>query len=216
MDAFIGVVAIVGIVAQAFAWRVVARGRDVWRVMPPLFAVLGLVSAALLPSIAARDPAAGHEVSVPTQIVVGLGTGLALYAGTLLFVWVARLARVFERQTRDAYQRADTVSLHAAIGLSVLVVAVGEELFWRGLVYGIGVQQGLPVGIAGVACWLLYIAANRSSRLLPILAAAIVGGALWTALAWWTGEVLAPIVSHMLWTGLMLGFPPSPSRAEVM
>jgi membrane protease YdiL (CAAX protease family) len=62
---------------------------------------------------------------------------------------------------------------------------------------------------------MLYVVANLPSRLLPIIAAAVVGGALWTALAWWTGGVLAPIASHMLWTGLMLGFPPGPPGAEV-
>jgi membrane protease YdiL (CAAX protease family) len=53
------------------------------------------------------------------------------------------------------------------------------------------------------------------SRSLPIVAGALVGGALWGALAWWSGGVLAPLASHILWTGLMLARPPRASEVEV-
>jgi membrane protease YdiL (CAAX protease family) len=211
-----GVVAIVGIVAQALAWRRVARGGDVWRTMPPLFLVLGTASLLLLPSIVGREPAASHAVSTPLQLWLGVLSGIGLFAGTRIFVvLVRRSSLLFARDTRDAYRRAEAISTALAVVLAAFVVAVGEELFWRGLVYGVGVQQGLTIAFAGFTSWLLYVAANRSSRLRPILAAAIVGGALWTGLAWWTGGILASIVSHMLWTGLMLGFPPGPARAEI-
>jgi membrane protease YdiL (CAAX protease family) len=211
-----GIVAIVGIVAQAVAWRHVARGGDVWRTMPALFVVLGASSLLLLPSIAEREPAAPSAVSTPAQLWLGVLSGVSLYVGTRIFVWLLqRSSMPFARDTRDAYRRAEAVSTALAVVLAVFVVAVGEELFWRGLVYGVGVQEGLTIAFAGVTSWLLYVAVNRASRLQPILAAAIVGGALWTGLAWWTGGILASIVSHMLWTGLMLGFPPGPSRAEI-
>ena len=44
------------------------------------------------------------------------------------------------------------------------------------------------------------------------MAGAIVGGALWGGLAWWSGGVLASLGSHILWTGLMLLLPPGAGR----
>jgi membrane protease YdiL (CAAX protease family) len=60
----------------------------------------------------------------------------------------------------------------------------------------------------------VYVVANVPSRSLPIVAGAIVGGALWGALAWWSGGVLAPLASHILWTGAMLALPPRVGRTE--
>ena len=48
-----------------------------------------------------------------------------------------------------------------------------------------------------------------------MLAGALVGGALWTGLAAWTGGVAAPIASHLVWTGLMIAWPPLAARAKV-
>jgi CAAX protease family protein len=204
-----------GIVAAAFAWHLVARGRDVWRTMPPLFALLGLAAVWLARSLPAPSAGADHAVSASAEVAIGLITGAALYVATRAFVAVARRAPTFARHVEAAYGRAETASLPAAIALSVFVTAIGEELFWRGLVYRLGAERTSSIGTAAVVCWLVYVGANLPSRLLPIIAAAIVGGALWAGLAWWSGGIAAPITSHMLWTGLMLGFPPGPPRAEV-
>jgi membrane protease YdiL (CAAX protease family) len=183
--------------------------------MPPLFALLGVVSALILPSIPQTSPGIGHDLAISTEAGLGLVTGLGLFVATRLFVGVAGRFPAFARHLHDAYGRAETVTLRVAIVLAVFVVALGEELFWRGLVYRVGVEQGLSVGAAALIGWILYVGANRPSRLLPIIAGAAVGGALWAGLAWWTGGIFAPVASHMLWTGLMLGFPPGPPRAEV-
>ncbi len=65
---------------------------------------------------------------------------------------------------------------------------------------------------AAMAAWVGYVVANMPSRSLPIVAGAVVGGALWTGLAWWSGGVLASLASHILWTGLMLACPPGAGR----
>ena len=70
----------------------------------------------------------------------------------------------------------------------------------------------MAAGAAAVAAWLGYVVANISSRCLPIVAGAVVGGALWAGLAWWSGGVLASLASHILWTGLMLALPPGAGR----
>jgi hypothetical protein len=63
--------------------------------------------------------------------------------------------------------------------------------------------------------WLGYVAVNAVSRNLAIVAAAAVGGAVWTILG--SGlDVAAPIASHLAWTSLMLAWPPPGDRAKVM
>jgi len=48
-----------------------------------------------------------------------------------------------------------------------------------------------------------------------VLAGAIVAGALWTGLAVWSGGVVAPFASHLVWTGPMLVWPPAAARDMV-
>jgi uncharacterized protein len=214
MDVLAVVAGVAGIALAAVAWRLVAGGRDVWRTLPPMFAFLGLLAVWLAPSLDAPAPATERAITATGEVAIGLVSGAVLYAATRVFVAIVGRFPTFARHVAAAYGRAETISVTAALVLSVFVTAVGEELFWRGLVYRLGAER-TSIGLAAVACWLLYVLANLPSRLLPIIAAAIVGGALWGALAWWTGGILAPMASHMLWTGLMLGFPPGPPRAEV-
>ena len=61
--------------------------------------------------------------------------------------------------------------------------------------------------LAAVVALLAFVVANLASRNLAIAAGAVVGGAVWVALAWWTGGVLAPLACHIVWTGMMIAFP---------
>ena len=95
-----------------------------------------------------------------------------------------------------------------AIALSIALSVPGEELFWRGLFQGhlVSALDG-RAGWASVVAWGAFVLANLASLNLAIAAGAIVGGATWVALAWWTGGVLAPLACHVVWTGLMVAFP---------
>jgi membrane protease YdiL (CAAX protease family) len=97
--------------------------------------------------------------------------------------------------------------LPLALVLAALVVAPGEELFWRGLFQG-RLAEGTGWLMASVLTWLVYVAANAASQSLPILFGALVSGAVWGALAFWTRGVLASVACHMVWTSLMLLLPP--------
>jgi len=52
------------------------------------------------------------------------------------------------------------------------------------------------------------VVVNATSGLLALVAGALVGGVVWGALAWWTHGVLAALLCHGVWTGLMLVRPP--------
>jgi membrane protease YdiL (CAAX protease family) len=56
---------------------------------------------------------------------------------------------------------------------------------------------------------------NAASGSLPLVAGAVVGGAVWGGLAGWSGGIVASLASHGVWTALMLARPPASGRAEV-
>lgn len=197
-----------GLVAEIAGWWLVAAGRrDVWRSMPWILGTMGI--AALL-----FAPVTTPEVGRSAAFGAGIAAGLVLFAGTKAFVWVASAWEPFRRHTVEKYREAGEVSLRTSLVLSLLVMVPAEELFWRGLTQQTLAGTGLGALGGAAAAWALYVIANLPSRSLPIVASAVVGGAVWTGLGWWSGGVLAPLASHILWTGLMLALPPGAGRKE--
>lgn len=199
---------VAGLCAEMTGWWLVAsRGRDVWRLMPWVLGAMGVAALALARPMWIAGPRAA------TAAAVGLASGSLLYVATRAFVWVAARWPRFRRDVVAKYAEAATVPLARALALSLLVMVPAEEVFWRGL-FQERLGTSLALGTAAGLAWLAYIVANLPCRSLPIVAGAIVGGALWTGLAWWSGGVLASLASHILWTGAMLAFPPGAGRAE--
>lgn len=194
---------VLGPVAEGATWWWVARrGVSVWTTLAPLLVVMGALA------LATGRPRAA-EGAPGAAAALGLGVGLALYAATRAFVAVVapRWPR-FRADALAAYGRGGRLSRWAALALSVALVVPGEELFWRGLF--LPQLEGALGGTAAAAAlaWAAGVLANAPSRNLAILAGAVVGGAVWVGLAVRTGGVLAPTVSHALWTALMLASPP--------
>ena len=197
-----------GFVLEVVAWRAVAAGRaSLWRLMVGVFAIHGVVAAVVLPPIAS-----GSE-TLAVALAAGVGSGLALWAGTLAFVAVAVRWQPFRTDVAERYSRAAEVSLPVAVALSILVAVPGEELFWRNLVqrrFGVSSEM-----VGAVVAWLGYVAMNTASGSLPFIAGAVVGGAVWGGLAWWTGGIAAGLASHGVWTALMLARPPASGRGPM-
>lgn len=199
-----------GLLAEVVAWSLVARGRNVWTTMTPVLATMGAV--ALLVGPVAWSP----DVSPSVSVVVGLAIGGALFVGTRVFMVVILRWKTFERHSVEMYRRQGSLSLGIALFLAVALSVPGEELFWRGLFQG-QLESALPeqTVLAAALAWVGFVLANSASRNLSIVAGAVVGGAVWVALAWWTGGVLASLACHIVWTGLMLAFPGARIRAAV-
>ena len=99
----------------------------------------------------------------------------------------------------------------ASLALSLLIMVPGRGAVLAGLFQG-RLDQSLAALAAAVWTWFAYVGVNLASGSLPIIAGAVVGGALWAGLALWSGGMLASLLSHMLWTGLMLALPPGAGR----
>ena len=188
---------VVGIIAQMVAWWRISSGRvTVWQLMPFVLGAMGIAALLLMP---------------PPQRTTGVGAALAVGIGAG-FVLLASLWGPFAHHVEEAYREAAEEPVRAALVLSLLISVPAEEIFYRGLVQR--TLWGTPLGAGGaaVAVLVLYVLGNVPSRSLPIVAGAVVGGAVWGALAWWSGGLAAPLASHILWTGLMLLLPPKVGR----
>lgn len=201
---------VAGLVAEIVAWWLVARGRNVWTTMTPVLACMGVAALVVGP------PAWSPDVAPGVSVAVGLTIGAVLFVATRVFMTLVSRWRTFERHSVQMYRRQGSLTLGLALALSVVLSVPGEELFWRGLFQG-ELESALPdhAAFAAVVAWAAFVVANLPSANLAIAAGAIVGGAVWVALAWWTGGVLASLACHIAWTGLMLAFPGARMRARV-
>jgi membrane protease YdiL (CAAX protease family) len=143
------------------------------------------------------------------DFALGLGAAVVLYAAfwalriLLPRVWAGGLVQldvVYGLMTAAPWQ------LEAL--LIALVVAPGEELFWRGLVLP-GLAERVPrpwMAVVGAA--VIYGAAHLFSGDVVLALAALGGGLAWGALYQKTGRLAPVIVSHVLWDlAVLLFFP---------
>ncbi len=198
---------VIGAGAVAVAWTLVVAGRlSIW---PAMSVALGALGAAAL---ATGRVELSSRVDLGLAGAAGLAAGVALYAATVAFVLVVRRWPVFDRHVAEIYDQRRGLALWLALLLAAGINASGEELFWRGLMQG---YLAGSLGWAGAAAvvWAAYVGVNLASRNLPIIAGAVVAGAVWGALALWTHGVLASLLCHVVWTALMLAAPPrAPGR----
>lgn len=200
MDAVALAVAWVGPLVVAGAWAAIRLGGvSIWAVTGWTVGPLGLISL-----LTGRVEPGGGVV----EVLIGLGAGLALYAATAVFLHLVRGWALLARQTHEVYSWRRGMSLGAVLAIACLIVAPGEEALWRGLVQA-RLAEAIGEGAGAVAGWGLYVLANLVSGSVPIVLGAVVGGAVWAALAFWTGGILAGIACHVVWTGLMILRPPA-------
>lgn len=207
----VGVVMVAGVVAQAVAWWFVAARRgSVWTVVMPVLVAMAVAAMLVEP------PTAATEVHAAVAAVAGIVSGAALYTATFAFSRIVDGWAGFRRQSRAMYERRIPLSIASAVALSALVAAPAEELFWRGF-FQREVADALD-GATVLAAFVttgVFVAANLASANVAIVLGAIVGGAAWSALAAWSGGVVAPLLCHAVWTALMLAFPVVREPADV-
>jgi membrane protease YdiL (CAAX protease family) len=201
---------IVGGLAVLVAWRAVAIG------LVSVWAAMGTVSAAVgLASLATGRVSLSPKLGWPWAVVAGIGAGVALYLATVAFVVIVRRWHVFDRHVAEIYDQRKGLSLPTALVLAAGTTAAGEEFFWRGLFQS---RLASPLGwsAAALVTWIAYVIVNAASASLAILAGAIVAGGVWGALALWTHGVLASVLCHGVWTGLMVIIPPGGAERRTM
>lgn len=177
-------------------------------------AVLSAFSVAALAATDRLDDSVGPLS--PLQVGAGLLAGGAWLVATHVGHDVlARLVPGFVDQVADLYRIRDDAPprSHAPVWSmagAVAAMSVAEELFFRGFVQD---RVGLVAGVAA------YTAVQLVERKWALGLAALLGGTVWGLVFWATGGLLAPVVAHVLWTGVLtFAWPlrsPAPRPLEV-
>lgn len=148
--------------------------------------------------------------------------GLALVAGAahlavayLLFELGTRLVPQLAPTAEEVYGRVE-LSLGWALLLGGVVTAPLEEIYWRGAVHPLLVDVArrraprlarLP-GLTPAMGALVYAAFHLVTGHAALVAAALLGGWVWSWLAERTGCVGVPMLAHAIWACGMLVLPP--------
>lgn len=202
-------VIVVGVLVQVVVWRLVARDRlPFWPSVTTTFAVLGVAS------LVVGDPSCCRETTSVTASAVGALSGLLLFGATRVVVELATRHDAIRRSVAAVYRREEEADTLAVSVLTLAIVVPGEELFWRGLVLP-ELSAATSVALGAVLAWAAWVAVDAAWGSIPLLAGAVVGGALWTGLGTWSEGVVAPVASHLVWTGLMLVWPPPAAHDKV-
>jgi membrane protease YdiL (CAAX protease family) len=146
---------------------------------------------------------------------VGVVSGLILYGATRVIVDLAAQHPSVRGAVASVYRRSKEMTVFTTLALTLVIAVPGEELFWRGLVLP-ELSEATTSTTGALLSWAAAVGVNAAWSTAPLLAGAVVGGALWTGLAMWSGGLLAPIASHLVWTGLMLVWPPPAARDKVL
>lgn len=184
-------------IALCAAWCLLVRRLgtgDVYAVMGPFsLLVSGLVLSLRRRALLGRLRPAPSPIA--TGLLVGVATTLATYPA---FDVCTELVPSLRPRVRALYEVADAVASRERI-VWVVSIVLAEELLFRGLVLeevlGTG-RRELVVLVPVVS----YALAQWGTGSAVVLAMALVMGTIWTLERLWTGSLLAPLISHLVWT----------------
>ncbi|MFB6097253.1 MAG: lysostaphin resistance A-like protein [Haloferacaceae archaeon] len=176
----------------------------------------GLAMALYLTSIERRWLVVGR-VRLPTrrEFLVVAGGLVALFGISLGLSALLAALGVEVAQNRVVQQGTEApLQFLYMIPVTVLFVAPGEELVYRGVVQGLYREAFGPtvaIGVAsllfGVSHWLALVGVGGTGKLVYVLIAAVLGVGLGLTYEW-TGNLVVPIAVHGLYNALrfLLGY----------
>jgi membrane protease YdiL (CAAX protease family) len=188
-----------GVVLAAAAWAgmFLPRREGFWTRAAAAGAVIAIYAVAVEPSTIGHLFDRRHALA---DLGVGLASGVVLWA---LF-WVGEQVLVIvlpslAREVTDLYAvKGSTRGWFMPVVLCI--AAPGEELFFRGFV-----QQRAGF----VAALVTYAAVHLWERKVILVLAALIGGVWWGLLLSWTGGLIAPVASHVLWCLMIIVWRPA-------
>ena len=151
--------------------------------------IVGAFAAGPIPVGRARS-----KIRVAGAVVLGAIAFGVFVVGDLLFHLVPPLHREVDR----IIDRADTGSL-AIVLLIAVVNGIGEELFFRGTLYdALRGRHALP------GSTLVYVVVTGFAWNAALVVAAAVMGVVWVLERKVSRGVLAPVITHVTWSVLMI------------
>jgi len=183
----------IGITAASALWTVAfSRKQRFWETMA---AGVGSLGAFALYA----NPELRKTRFRPRDIAVGLGTAAGLYGVFQVGDRVAR--RVVPggaADIEDIYLRRRLADRRFIALALALLIAPGEELFWRGLVNSYLAQELGPVRGNALGAT-AYGAVHLVTRNFTLFGAAGMAGAAWSLQWLFEGRMASQVVSHVAW-----------------
>lgn len=171
-------------------------GGDVYALLGPF--ALFVIGAVLL--VGRREPILPRTGRLLARdLGVGLGVGVVMTVGTYAFFALGeRLWPPLAGHVGGLYRDAHKENLVFAM-LATVAAVVAEEVLWRGPLLGILKRR---IGLRGAAAISLvtYVLACSTSRSVIVVVSALVCGAFWLVERVATRSIVAPLVSHLMWT----------------
>ncbi|QWF82406.1 CPBP family intramembrane glutamic endopeptidase [Amycolatopsis sp. CA-230715] len=161
------------------------------------YALTGGVAATWVAGGLAAGPVPLGDRRVVAPVATGVGAFGAFYASALVARRIPVLNRALRRVLGYAHQGSSPPVL-----LTALVTGAAEEVFFRGALYAAAGDR--PVR-ASTAAYALSTMATRNPAL---VLASVVMGALFGLQRRASGGVLAPALTHVVWSALMVRFLP--------
>jgi len=137
----------------------------------------------------------------PTRknVAIGIGVGVGMTLATYpAFAAVNALFPTLAANVSQLYRQSHDESLWVALAW-VTVILAAEELLWRGAWYEALTARFGRRG-AGALSVLIYTGTQLCCGSFIVGLLALVCGALWTVQRYYTGSLLAPLISHAIWT----------------
>jgi uncharacterized protein len=184
-----------GLGLATVVWTAAFRGRShFWHKMAAGVGVMGAFAVAANPELRST-----RNRPLLRDLGVGLATAAALFG---IFQLGDRFARrVMPSGAADideVYARRRMAPRWFIASALALLIAPGEELFWRGLVNGYLMQRLGRVGGSALGA-VVYGAIHLITGNLTLTGAAGIAGAFWSLQYLAEGRLPAVIVSHIAW-----------------
>lgn len=182
----------IAVAFAAFAYMFALPRRGIW---PRTWVAAGAIGATAVVGLVAVGRF--RELVGPftlTELGIGaLAGGAWLVATHVGYIAISRLFPAFGDQVRDLYRLSDEDTSRRMVG-PIVAMGVAEELLFRSVLQGLG---GMALALVA------YTAVQVFERKWSLGLAALLGGIVWGALFAWRGGVVAPVVAHVLWSGLL-------------
>lgn len=180
------------------------RRADVYRVMGPFALAVIAVNVAFA-------SAAGVKVVDRRRLGRDLAIGLACGAGMTALTYGAyavgvRIIPGLAGRVTELYTASRSDEPGQAVAWTV-VICIAEETLWRGWLLA-PLSERIGRGAALAVSLATYAGAQSGSGSGIVVLAAGVCGAIWLAERALTGSLVAPLVSHLIWTPVVIHLVP--------
>jgi CAAX protease family protein len=170
-----------------------------------IYAIMGPFALSVMLVIAALSSRDLRRWLRPTRLAVlsGLGVGVAMTLATYpLFALARHLYPGLDGLVSGLYSTAHRTTLWEALPW-VLAIIFAEELLWRGALLRV-LARRVPDAVAMSLSVATYALAQFGTGSWIVMLLALVCGAIWTVQRRLTRSLLSPLLSHLIWTPVVI------------